>query len=97
MQIDIWKEAERNELMALPGNSGVNGSLFIDKDARTLQYSEQLEYNENTLQALVIKRTIRNTKGEYFYWIWRSDSPRYLRHIPQDNAKIILKKDYLEP
>jgi hypothetical protein len=62
-----------------------------------MQYSEQPLYAGSVVQALEIERILRNAAGEYFYWIWRSDSPRYLRRITQVNAEIILKKDYLEP
>jgi hypothetical protein len=65
-----------------------------------MRYCEQPLYGGvyvDAVQALEIERILRNAAGEYFHWIWRSDSPRYLKLITQVNAKIILGKDYLEP
>jgi hypothetical protein len=62
-----------------------------------MRHSEQPLYAGNFVQGLEIERALRNAAGEYFQWIWRSDSPRYLKRITQVSAKIILGKDYLEP
>jgi hypothetical protein len=97
LQIEIWKEAERSNLATFAADASVHGYSLIGKDAQTMQYDQEPRYLENSLQALAVKRTLRNTAGEYFYWMWSSDSPRYVKHITQVNAKIILKKDYLEP
>jgi hypothetical protein len=100
LQIDNWKESERNELIAYAAHSGVDGFAIVGKDARTMRYCEQPLYGGvyvDAVQALEIERILRNAAGEYFHWIWRSDSPRYLKLITQVNAKIILGKDYLEP
>lgn len=97
LQIEIWKVVERSNLATFAADASVHGYSLIGKDAQTMQYTEEPRYVENSLKALVIKRTLRNAAGEYFYWMWRSDSPHYVKHITQVNAKIILKKDYLEP
>ncbi len=97
LQLQKWKEAEQNELDNCTVRSSPEEYSFISKNNLTIKYSEEPHYMNNSLVALVIKRTLRNPAGEYFYWIWQSDGPHLLRHITQVNAKIILKGDYLEP
>jgi hypothetical protein len=97
LQIETWKEEERSELAAFLLPIGLSKSSSIRESAQTMQYTAEPYYIESKLQALFIKRILRNVAGEYFYWVWSSNSPRYFKQITQVNAKILLKKDYLAP
>lgn len=86
-----------DETTALAMTSGYPGAERFHNKAETMQYTEEPRYNESTLQSLVIKRILRNASGDYFFWMWSSDSPQYLKQITQVNAKILLKQKYAEP
>lgn len=93
----LMAEWRTDEAKALAVTSGYPGAERFHRKARTMQYTEEPRYTESTLQALVIKRILRNSSGDYFFWMWRSDSPQYLKQITQVNAKVLLKQDYLAP
>lgn len=97
LQIEMWKEVEESNLSEFFLTKSILGSSLIEQDTRTMQYTEEPRYIENTLEGFTVKRILRNVNGDYFYWLWSSDSPRYVKQITQVNAKILLKNDYIAP
>ncbi|CAM8640076.1 hypothetical protein MCEMSHM24_03337 [Comamonadaceae bacterium] len=93
-QIVDWRA---DETKALAVTSGYPGAERFHNKAETMQYTEEPRYNESTLQSLVVKRILRNASGDYFFWMWSSDSPQYLKQITQVNAKLLLKQNYVAP
>ncbi len=86
-----------DETKALAKTSGYPGAERFHNKAETMQYTEEPRYYESTLQSVVIKRILRNASGDYFFWMWSSDSPQYLKQITQVNAQLLLKQNYLAP
>lgn len=65
----------------------------------TIDRTEEISSVDSGLVVgLSAKRFLRNPFGEYFLWIWRSDSERpYVKHVSQTNARIVLKRKYILP
>lgn len=46
---------------------------------------------------LRVFRYARNAHGEYFYFISDGSGKPFFKHIPHENARIVLKKKYIPP
>lgn len=46
---------------------------------------------------LRVFRYARNVHGEYFYFISDGSGKPFFKHIPHENARIVLKKKYIPP
>ncbi len=97
IKLEAWKESEIQKLNELTRSENGSKSSFFGKDATTVQVTFLEHRYENSLDGFEVKRILRNSTGDYFYWMWQSDSPLYLKQITQVNAKIILKKKYQKP
>lgn len=65
-------------------------AVVVDEVVRIDRYYDQI--NE-----VVLLRFCRNPQGEYFYFISNSSGRPYIKHVPQNLARIALKKKYVAP
>lgn len=68
---------------------------FFGATAQVLSEVEEVEQSRGALLAYQLTRVARNSAGEYFYFVFRSDSKPYFKHLPQGSAKALLGSRYI--
>jgi len=68
---------------------------FCGATAQVLSEVEEVEQSRGALLAYQLTRIARNSAGEYFYFVFRSDSKSYFKHLPQGTAKALLGSRYI--
>lgn len=68
---------------------------FCGTTAQVLNEVEEVEQSRGALLAYQLTRIARNSAGEYFYFVFRSDSKPYFKHLPQGTAKALLGSRYI--
>lgn len=63
--------------------------------AQVVSEEEEVEQSSGALLAYQLTRIARNAEGEFFYFVFRSDSKPYCKHLPQGTAKALLGPRYI--
>ena len=92
-----WKSKEDQDLSELSITSTGKQIDLSGAKIRTILRKEQQQRIDGQLHGISIERVLRSSNGEYFFWLWRSDSTPYIKHMSHTNAKIKLKAKYIYP
>lgn len=68
--------------------------IFRGAAAEVLSEEEEVEQSGGSLLAYQLKRIAKNSAGEYFYFVFRSDSKPYFKHLEHRTAKVLLGSKY---
>ncbi len=68
---------------------------FFGTTAQVLNEVEEVEQSRGAFLAYQLTRIARNPAGEYFYFVFRSDSKPYFKHLPQGTAKTLLGSRFI--
>jgi hypothetical protein len=79
-------------------DTGLPASSFDGRTADIILQSEQMvDDGDGAFRVVRVFRYARNAHGEYFYVISDGVDKPFFKHIPQANARIVLKKKYIPP
>lgn len=70
---------------------------FSGETAVVVDEVVRIDRNEDRIDGLWLVRFCRNPQGEYFQFISNSSRGPYIKHVPQDLARVALKKKYVPP
>lgn len=90
-----FKGAAQAEFLALHSDCDDARFEFDGRKAQILAEKEEVETSRGVPLAYQLSRVARNEAGEYFYYLYRSDSSPYFKHIEHGAAKAILGKKYI--
>ena len=80
-------------------SANLSTSRMLPERARVqiMDEKETVETSSGTILAYRLTVVARNPSGEYFFFLFRSDSSPLFKPIDQGSAKAILKKKYVAP
>jgi len=67
---------------------------FCGLDAKIIDEKREVEAIKGSLLAFQVTRIAVNPQGEYFWFLFRSDSAPIIKHLDKVKAKSILGKKY---
>jgi hypothetical protein len=77
--------------------SSANARLALDAAvAEVMDQSETVQHDEGRVSAFYLTQIVRNPEGEYFL-LKTTDKRPYVKHLPQERAKFVLKAKYRPP
>jgi hypothetical protein len=97
-KLKAWRVQEERELASLSISVSDDRYSVNGATATTVQRKEECRsMDTGHVVTFTATRYLRNPRGEYFLWIWRSCERPYVKHMSQTNARIVLKRKYVYP
>ena len=97
-QLTAWRGEEERALAELSIQVSDLLHSVDGVSATTVDRSEEATtLDSGHVHLLSVKRILRNPPGEYFLWMWNSGGQRYVKHVSQVTARVVLKGKYIPP
>ena len=97
-QLRAWRAEEERDLAELSIKVGDVRYCVDGVSAPTVHRTEEVRsMDSGHVVTFLATRYLRNPAGEYFVWMWRSYDKPYVKHMPHENARIVLKRKYVPP
>lgn len=98
-KIAAWRDQEKSALNSLSIDCSDDRYVLRGHEATVVSREESFGYvaDGNVVVSMSSKTFLLNPSGEYFYWLWYSQSRPFIKHVTHANAKIALGKKYIAP
>jgi len=98
-KIAAWRDQEKSALNSLSIDCSDDRYVLRGHEATVVSREESFGYvaDGNVVVSMSSKTFLLNPSGEYFYWLWYSQSRPFIKHVTHANAKIALGEKYIAP